>query len=263
MKIKKIFQVIFTILSVILFLFLLLQIDIESIFLFLSKISVLVWILILFLFFLSYFFKALRFKVLNSVSFREIFTATIYHNFFLLIFPFRLGELMYIKKMSDYGTRKLKSLSDILIVRIFDIFIISLVSIIIIFSFGIVESKISLLIILTIFLLSIFFLFFSEYLITNFYKKIGFKNSPLVNKLKDFLNIFRNVKPKKKIKLLLLSLLVWIFAYLPWIVILRLTVNLGIMEMIFAISITLVSTLIPINRMCKEAKVNCKRQLYS
>jgi len=117
------------VIALILVTFLLIQIDIIDLFNVLSSIPPSFIVLGFILYVLSYFFRALRFRILldGEISIRDLFSIVCVHNMVNNILPARTGELSYV-----YLTRKLHNkktgevITTLLVARVFDFITVSL-----------------------------------------------------------------------------------------------------------------------------------------
>src|SRR6056297_154133 len=140
-------NVIFFVIAVTLIVLLVSQIDIAKTLEAFSKSRPELLLLACLLYFASNFFKALRFIVIMKdihVGLFNMFSIVSFHNFFNQVMPARTGELTLIYYLKKIGNVKAtKGLHSLIVVRIFDMIIVSLFFVIsFILYFGIRQSSV-------------------------------------------------------------------------------------------------------------------------
>ncbi|MEF2175612.1 MAG: lysylphosphatidylglycerol synthase domain-containing protein, partial [Candidatus Absconditabacteria bacterium] len=83
---------------------------------------------------------------------------TFTHNFFLTLLPFKLGELVYIKKMKEQNIQTSKGFSDILTIRLYDSLVLGVLIVISFLLLGFDFSYFTILFLGVVFV--VFYLFF-------------------------------------------------------------------------------------------------------
>ncbi len=213
-----------------------------------SKVSPLIWLLIFLLFALLYLFKALRIKILNSeFQVKKTYIITAYHNFFLMLLPLKLGELAYIKKLKEENITVTKSLSDVILFRIYDLFLVGLFSMAILLFSNVVGKGYSIL------FLSIFLVACLTFIIypSLFYKLIpSNQKSNLLKKtatkLKDVIGS-NNLPVSKKTSLFIYTLFIWLISFSIWVVLLTQITEAELLSAFLASIISTITTFLPIN----------------
>ena len=154
---------------------------------------------------------------------------------------------MYIKKMKEFGIRKTKSFSDLLVVRVFDFFILGLIILIIIIGqkYFILDYSLFILLIFIIFILIIFSNKILIFLKTHFLD--GNISNYFVKKLDEIVDSYLELSSKTKIKVILLTVFIWLMSYSPWIIILRTVLAMNLLDIATVVSITLITSFLPIN----------------
>tara|TARA_Y100000034_G_C6888497_1_gene408331 strand:+ start:952 stop:1887 length:936 start_codon:yes stop_codon:yes gene_type:complete len=234
------------------FVYLLNKIDFKIFFTFFETINFQIWILIIILFIFLYFIKSIRFYVLNkNLPLSKLFSISIYHNFFIMLLPFKLGEVIYIKKLKENNIKITKSVGDILVLRAYDLIIIMFFIISTILFRKNIFSILNYFELSLIFILTILFIFNTNL----FYKlliKLSKKNNLkslnwIVKKLIEILEPIKNIKFKNKIYLLILTLIVWSFSLSIWIILLSLLIEISFLDILIAVLMVTVISFLPIN----------------
>ncbi|MCH7851063.1 MAG: flippase-like domain-containing protein [Nanoarchaeota archaeon] len=249
---KFIANVSLSIVFLIFFIFLISKLDLETSKELIKNIPFLTMALFVLFMFFSFLLKSKRFHILNTkLSFSKILKITMDHNFFLTFLPFRLGEVVYIRQLKKKGIGLKKSFSDLVLIRLFDVFVLAqfaLVSILITFN-GAFAKKIAFIIILVIIFL--FFLLFLDKLfskiVKEFSKLFSGKGQHFFNKLDRLSKYFPNYNMSQRIALLFISYLVWIFSFIPYVILLISLTNLSIFSILIVCIFALISSFIPIN----------------
>jgi len=224
MKKNATLRILVNIVFIVLFLWAISKINLQAFLQNFSKINVWLLVLVLILFLISHIVKAFRFSILiKNLPFKEVFIVTIYQNFFIFLLPFRLGELTYIKKLKDYNVDWKKSVQDLVLIKGYDVLVLSILAGFIFVSFSSNLSDYSFVPYVLMPLAILGIVFFDKFFKTE------------------------KITILKKIKLFFLSLLVWFSAFLPWALILSRYFDLKPFEIIFIIGLTLISSIFPIN----------------
>lgn len=230
-----------------------------------SNLSLVVILIGFLLYTLNYIFRAFRLQYLlkNKIGFFSSFKIISMHNMFNQILPFRTGEfsLIYLLKKKNIGI--VKSASFLILLRIFDLFVISFLLIFsLIFSWGklsfFIDNPWILLLTLSILLiLLILFLIKSPFFvrlimkIISLFKLNKFKSFKKINSNLDSLSHYlRDYLLNKKIFFftLLLSLFVWIFSFMfGYYILIKLGLEFTFLHFIFAMSLILIFNNLPIH----------------
>lgn len=249
---KNKFQIFINILFVWFFFILMKNFDYSLFFEYLQHISLSMIMLIFVFFTLTYFLKSVRIWYLNPwLGIRKATYVTFTHNFFLTLIPFKLWELVYIKKMKEQDIETSKWFSDILIIRLYDSLVLWILIVISFMLLGFDFSYFTILFLGVVFL--VFYLFF-------FNIKIVLKIMNIINgKIKYkiiwkiikflyewFLNISK-LSDKNKIILLIISVWIWICSFLPWVIILNLILDITLWQWVLVVLISLIFNFLPIN----------------
>ena len=144
MRLKQIITIVISVITTIILIYLLLKTisfnDFAETF---SKISPLIILLSFAAYFLSYVFRAVRFRGLSQkISFNKLFSIVCIHNFFNNIIPARIGELSYvylIGKQKDNSTES--GIASLVFTRIMDVGVTLLLSLLVLILF---KSKLGL-----------------------------------------------------------------------------------------------------------------------
>lgn len=250
--IKKYIKYFLVLVFILFFFYLIKEIKFELLNKYFTQIEIYNWILLFLLFVFFYLLKSIRIWFLNKskINIIKSIYITFIHNFYLTLLPFKLWELIYMKKLQEENIKISKSFSDILIIRLYDIFVIWFF---IFLSFILFWYKFNVKIILWLLfiLLVAYILFFRTDLILKILNYIPKKDkNTQLKKVYEFLTEWfshiNNLVFKKKIILLFLSFLIWIFWFLPWIFLLNLLwfwISNSIIVVLFAVIITF----LPIN----------------
>jgi len=234
------------------FIYLVTKINFDVFFTFFEKISFQIWILIFVLFISLYFTKAIRFYILNkNLPISKLFSISIYHNFFIMLLPFKLGEVVYIKKLRENNIRVTKSIGDILILRAYDLIIIMLLVLSTILFRKNIFSILNYFELALIFALAILFIFNTN-LFYNPLLKLSEKYNLrglnwIIKKLIEILEPIKNIKVKNKIYLIFLTILVWSFSLSIWIILLSLLIEISFIDVLIAVLVVTIISFLPIN----------------
>ncbi len=249
---KKFFKILISaVITVVLLYFLLAQFDIKKLIDVLSKAN-LIFLFGAFLLYLSLIFiRTLRFRILlkKSLSFLEMFPIICKHTFFKVILPFKIGELSFVymlrKKKHSIG----KSLSSLIVARIFDFFIMTFVFIMmIIFSYNIDTNLFSniipyalLLSVALVFALLIM-LFFPDFII-KILNKVNLK------KLSHLVSPFKEIRSRSILtKTFFMSTLHYIVSMVStYLIMLSVGFNLPLNIFVITITLSTLSGFLPIN----------------
>tara|TARA_Y100000310_G_scaffold310315_1_gene355393 strand:+ start:128 stop:799 length:672 start_codon:yes stop_codon:yes gene_type:complete len=168
-----------------------------------------------------------------------------------MLLPFKLGEVIYIKKLKENNIKITKSVGDILVLRAYDLIIIMFFIISTILFRKNIFSILNYFELSLIFILTILFIFNTNL----FYKlliKLSKKNNLkslnwIVKKLIEILEPIKNIKFKNKIYLLILTLIVWSFSLSIWIILLSLLIEISFLDILIAVLMVTVISFLPIN----------------
>ena len=172
-------------------------------------------------------FRTIRFNFIleTKLKLRQLFNIIAIHNLMTNLIPMRLGEFSYVYLMKKKGVHVSKGLSQLLIVRVYDVMAISIIFIISTFFVKSVPVIVSYYVkLISIFLILLFlgffiFLKFDKKLIKIFKKLNPVKKSTLIEKmfitLEDLSKNFKkSLKMQTALKLFCLSFILWIINYL-------------------------------------------------
>lgn len=253
--IKK-FDIIFSFILLVFFILILKDFDFSEFYTFYNKIPLYFWIIFFFLFIITYFLKGLRFYYLNDKSITPIqfYFISVTHNFFLVMLPFRSGELIYLKKLKDLNIKFSKSTSDLIIVRFYDFLALLFITLFFLAQYLLLINK-NVIILLILFIVVFFFaLVYKKNLqlrYSNLLNKYNSKKNNLIYKFFNFLlevvQHFDKLSLSKNLKLFFLSIFIWIASFLPWIIIFNFTTELSLSKSLIVIIIALLAIFIPIN----------------
>lgn len=249
--IKKYIKHILVLVFVLFFFYLIKEINFELLSKYFTQIELYNWILLFLLFTFFYFTKSIRIWFLNkNLTISKSVYITFVHNFFLTLLPFKLWELIYIKKLKEENIKISKWFSDILLIRLYDIFVIW---IFVFLSFVLFWYEFNIKIILAlVFIFFVFYiLFFRTKLILkvlNYIDKINKYNwiKKIIHFFSEWFSHIEDLILKKKIILIFLSFLIWVSWFLPWIFLLHL-LWFWIINSIVVILFAVIFTFLPIN----------------
>lgn len=208
------------------------------------------WPLFLALFFLTYFFKAYRFRRLHeNLTLGILVRITIVHNFFLALLPFRLGELAYVRELKKNNIMVTRSISDIVVVRLFDVMVLALLSGVLLFYIPSIANTVSLLLLIVSIVAVYIFLFQAKW-VDKMLSLLGSKvRLPwgVEDHVHAVLEHVGRVSDRKKIELFLLSIVIWFFSFLPWVLIAKMLLGIAFPHALVAVLASLIASIIPIN----------------
>ncbi len=242
----------FNIISVIFFFYLLTILDFKVVFGIIRQIPVYIWILIFILFLTLYILKAIRYHFLNpGLKFKDLLIISIYHNFFLMLLPFKMGEVVYIKKLKEKGTNISRSIAALGILRVLDILIILIFAVVINTTNKELGLVISPLLLPVLIILTLCFLLLDIPFLYKLIPKLHrFKNKYILRLIGYFQEIILcicEVKRSEKIMLITVTVLIWINSILIWVLILNLLLGLNPVTLALCVLIEIVVTALPIN----------------
>lgn len=217
------------------------------------------------LYFTSNFFKALRFIVIMKdihVGLFNMFSIVSFHNFFNQVMPARTGELTLIYYLKKIGNVKAtKGLHSLIVVRIFDMIIVSLFFVIsFILYFGIRQSSVLLYVGIAMAIISVVALFNIKWMVILFSRLFSgvaslpfLQNRKLVVKLLDKIGQveqeFSQFDTKGNLPMITVtSLLVWIALYtLSYVVIRAFNIDILYLPAIIGATGGILTNVLPIN----------------
>lgn len=248
---KKILKWFLPLIFVLLFFILLRQINFDLLIWYVKEFSFWEIIIVLALFFLAYFFKSLRLNYLNKkIKLFEMFYITMIHNFFLTVLPFKLWELVYVKKLKENWIKTSKWVSDIIVLRLYDILVIWFL--VFWFSFFMYGLNIKIILSLIFIILIFFIIFFQTKIILQILSYLKQKSQNKIYQkvinfsIEGFWHIL-DFKNKDKIHILILSLLVWLWGFVPWVFVLNILENFWIFNSVIVVLFSLLISFLPIN----------------
>lgn len=246
---NKYIQAVLQISFVIFFLYVLASVDLAQLVEQITQFTFSFWLFVLLLFLLTYIAKAFRFKILNpDTSLARLTYVTVFHNFFLMLLPFRLGEVSYITQRKSDGVAITKSITDIVIVRLYDVIVLSLLFLILILSFpGIAGSTVIILLVLG-FSVAGYILVAPRHFRTVVESLIRpIRKWRAKRSILEVITQFAIQSYRKRLILLMLSVLVWFFSFAPWVVIFTKILEISATDALIATSISLIASFIPIH----------------
>ena len=223
----------------------------------------------------SYFFRALRFHILlnKEVGLRDLFNIVCVHNMVNNILPARTGELSYIYLLKKLHNKKTgEGISTLLVARVFDFIIISFlffISALVIRDLPDIVSKIIWAIVgLLMFVLLLFLalVFYDEVfidIIRRFANRIGALRFSLVRYLLrkgvETVQGFKLIKSKKLFGYVFItSMIIWCFQYsMLYILASAMNISLAFWCMIFALTITFFTIVLPIQTVGGFGTIEC------
>ena len=258
-------NILFFIIAVTLVVFLVSQIDIEKTINAFSSARPGLLLLACCIYFTSNFFKALRFMVIMKdmrVGLFNMFTIVSFHNFFNQIMPARTGELTliyYLKKIG--GVKATKGLHTLIVVRIFDMIIVSLFFVIsFILYFGTRQSSLLLYVGIAMAVISIIALFNIKWIVialSKVFSGIGslpfLRDKKLVKKLLEKVQQveeeFSQFDTRGNLPMIAVtSLLVWTALYtLSFVVIRGFNIDIGYIPALIGATGGILTNVLPIN----------------
>lgn len=211
----------------------------------------------------SYWFRALRFKLALNVPiglgrlFDIVSINTVLNN----IMPARLGELSYVYLIKKQGIRGVKAISTLMVSRIFDLMVISIIFFVSVMFIGSSSGALS----TSLSIVALFFGFLVLFLvlvivlkkhlvkfIMFFVRMLKLENLSLVKyvlkKLSEVIDDLREMGFSGVLAhMFLLSFAVWVFQFLSlYLIILASGVNLGFLPLAIAITFSTLSAILPI-----------------
>lgn len=215
-------------------------------------------------YFLSIISKTVRFYILldKKIEFSDMFGITCIHNMFNNILPARTGELSYIFFIRKYKNITLgKNIFSLFIARFFDILVILLF-----FLFAIIFIKnlpdkmdtivpyvsvifaICLLIFISILLFNSAYMKFVDFISKMWIFRKSKLIKPVIKNIKEILSNFSLLKKENFfIKIILLTILVWLFQYLFYFFLINdLGVSLSFEEIVIGLIFLIAITVLPI-----------------
>lgn len=261
---KKTFKIVLSILITLsLVYFLLNQIELNDLVVLFNNISPF-WLLVAFILYgLSYLARAIRFKiVLNSkLDTKRLFRIVSVHTMMNNLLPARTGELSYIYLIIKEKLKASKAVSSLIIVRVFDFIIITIIFLIAVLFLNelpsIVSSSLPIVFVLSILaiisLSSLIFLraklvLFGE----NVFHKLGIDKFSFVTRilkaLKNVLLGFKSIESKRRIALIfLLSVVLWFLQYSAlYVIIVSIGVSIPLVFLIITFTFRNISFMLPL-----------------
>lgn len=198
-----------------------------------------------------YSFRTLRFNILmDRKGFFDMFSAVSIHNMMNGILPFRTGELSFIYIMGKRGEKKTKAFAAIMVARFFDVVSVFLIFLITLIITGTKEKSffIATLLILIILILGIITFIMSQKYFIRLKGLFKFKlYQKSINVIQDTLSYIKKIKPFDLIKILIHSIMIWLFNYsIGFMIIRSLGINIDIISAGVALSFTTLIAIIPI-----------------
>jgi len=136
-------QAVVLIITVLALYFILRQISFSDVVGLAEKMSVF-WLFVGFFFYsLGYIFRALRFSLFVEIKRKKLFSVVCIHNLLNNLLPFRVGELSYMYLLKKQGVAYAQGFGSLLITRIFDFIVISVIFIVSVVSSGFMSSAIN------------------------------------------------------------------------------------------------------------------------
>jgi len=215
------------------------------------------------LYFSVNFFKSVRYRILfKGTSLGVLFTVSSYHNFFNMILPARTGELTFIyyaKKLS--GIEITKSLHVLLVVRVFDFIVISMIfitSILIYYGTGVspvlLAMGVGFFVISVIILLNLKYMIkFFHYCFSWFIFKAAISEKSIIkninNKLLLLVDEFYGFKTREFVPLLTLTtLIIWFLLYIMFFIIIQsFGVSMDLLRSVIGSTGGVLTNVLPIN----------------
>src|SRR3989338_3511540 len=209
-----------------------------------------IWFLAVLLFLLTFVAQALRFYLLNlNFSFIRLFQVTVFHNFFLILLPFRLGEFSYIKQRTDAGVSIAKAAADIVVVRLYDLITLSVLFLILLLRFPGILGASAVLLLITLLILGAYILGLPANFHSNLvYLLKGVKGvSGLKRIILSLTAEMSTISLNHRLLLLIISILVWFCSLSPWVIFFSYILNLPVASGLLAVTVSLIASFIPIN----------------
>jgi len=232
------------------FIYLLSKVNFVNVLSFFLKLPGRIFFLFICLMFISFLAKTYRIYVLNkNITFLNLLNVSITHNFFLTILPFRLGEITYVTQLKKQKVKVVKSVSDLVVMRLLDFIILGLFFLTSIFLFSNLASQ-KTIILAVLFLIMCSWIFFFPSHIWKTIPKFKIKNKIALKIIRYILRIHVHLVRlswRKRITLLVFSLIIWVASCTPYIILLHSLTNLTISQATIATLITLISTTLPLN----------------
>lgn len=260
MKQRKVFNFFINLLFISFFFYILWDADWHLINIFLTKISIESWIFATISFFLVYFFKALRFHILNQLSLKKLIPLTLAHNFFLAVLPLRSGEFVFLKEVHEYGITLTKAATDLFLARVNDLIVILFIGGLTLFIQTTSVKEVWFFFNIFSFIVLVLLLFFMnkwlQWLQIILEKVASNKYFWMHQKFKELLKITNNISFQKKIYLIIATFLIWITIALPWLIILDELFDLSYIALFSIVVISFSSKILPFNPPAGVGMVN-------
>jgi uncharacterized membrane protein YbhN (UPF0104 family) len=194
--------------------------------------------------------KAYRFSILNpNIPFSTMLVAVIYHNFFLGLLPFRLGELAYIKYLREHHVSVSKLVSDIIVVRSFDATVLAVFGVFTIPLVVDIASWLHLAIIAAVCITVVIVIYGSEWLLEGMIRLLG-RGRIRFSVLEHVIRLFQHMQSigtRKKVALIIVSFLVWIVMCAVWIPLVGVLTGLNLSESAVSTLVAMVFSILPLN----------------
>ena len=250
MKSKKKVRLIVSVLAVCVFIWLLSFVDFSTL---VAELSVLpVWIVVyvfITLFFL-YAAKAYRFRILNpNMPFNTMLVAVIYQNFFLGLLPMRLGELAYVKYLREHHISISKLVSDIIVVRVFDVMVIVVFGVFTIPLVIDIAFWLHMVILLAVSVTLGIIISRSDWLLGGVIRLLdmGKKRFSVIVHLIKLFQHMQSIDIRNRITLIITSFVVWAIACVVWIPVVEVLTGLNLPEIIMSSLVAWVISLLPVS----------------
>ncbi len=217
----------------------------------------------------NYFFRSLRFYLLleKKISLKDLFTVVCVHNMTNNIFPARTGELSYIYLLKKIHFKKIEEgIASLLIARFLDFVSIMVLFLMATYTIGsFTPATMHLVWIITFFMLSLIMLFvmfvYFGKKVPQLFRAIAFRlkldNIDLISLLLDKtdgtierLQLLKNYKKTHLLKLIMVSLTIWLLMYyFNFLIVRAMNINLNFLLVVFATSFAIFTTVLPIQGM--------------
>lgn len=251
MSSKTLGLIISILLAVLILPFLLSQIDLNLLFETFSIINPIYIFLAFFSYSSTYFLRTLRFCILinREIKFLDMFKIVCLHNMLNNLLPARTGELSFIYLLKKFHNKNVeKGFAILITARVFDCLSILLLFLISAFLLGFGLEMIFFIFFVSFSVLAVLFFKFIRKLNTDVYIANGFF-SPIFKIIKRITDGFRSINLKKPelLKVMLLTLLIWIFQYLTVQLILKsISLDITLLKAIFGSTFAIITTILPI-----------------
>jgi uncharacterized membrane protein YbhN (UPF0104 family) len=194
--------------------------------------------------------KAWRFSILNpDIPFSTMLVAVIYHNFFLGLLPFRLGELAYVKYLREHHVAASKLVSDIIVVRSFDVAVLVVLGVLMMPLVMDIGPWLHVVIVTAVTIMAGIVTSGSEWLLEGMIRLLGRgrRRFPILEHVISLLQHMHSIGTRKKVSLIVVSSLVWVVSCAVWIPLVGVLTGLNLSESTVSTLVAIVFALLPLN----------------